>query len=61
MSEVRLPYDICRCHGDGCSVALNCARVLAKPGERSPWFMESPGKDEHCEHYIAVREPQEDQ
>lgn len=33
-----LPYDVCRCHADGCKAALRCRRWVERDqrGERTP-------------------------
>lgn len=44
--------DITKCKGDGCPLKDKCWRYTSQPSEyRQSWFVESPYREEKCEHY----------
>lgn len=55
----RLPYDNCRCQGEGCDLKATCLRHVALDdmGPATPWterYCEEVGRE--AEGYIMVRE-----
>lgn len=49
--------DITMCSGDNCPLKEKCYRYTANPNDlRQSYFMESPYKNDGCEHFLDVSE-----
>lgn len=44
--------DITMCEGKGCKAKNTCLRYTAKAGFRQSYFIETPIKNNGCDHYI---------
>ena len=58
--SIHLPWDYCRCNGDGCAKRHNCARYvqLGNMGPRTPimerCFVDGPGALAETPSYIPI-------
>ena len=50
--------DITMCVGIFCPLKETCYRYLASPNEYQSYFLEAPYKNNECEHYWKIDNPQ---